>query len=104
MTDPVFTPEQIAEFLGCGVEMLRDIPSFPALVEGHDAQGEPLNGYRMEDFRSWLESIGQRSRRQSRALISLAEAAHLMGMEADHFAQTTMLGMSRFDPLAPCPV
>jgi hypothetical protein len=104
VTIPVFSPEQIAEILGCGIDALNDIPNFPPLVARTNQDGDAVTGYRVADYAEWCQSLGDASKFESRKLISATEAAEILGTDIAHVVQMTLRPMPRFDPLCPRPI
>lgn len=100
----VFSPAQVAETLGCGVSDVCSIRGFPPLVDGVDDEGNPLRGHAVADVAAWIDRITIDARSKARVLISLSEAAELLGVQDDYLVQTCTPGMPRHDRTAPQPI
>jgi hypothetical protein len=94
----LFTADYVAEVLGVHVDALRDIPDFPPLIERGG-----ITGYCADAFLRWGEAIHRKSISDgsTREIVSLFEAADLLGASVREMAQMHMKGAPRFDPFLP---
>ena len=98
----LLTATHLAGIMGIRVDALADIAGLPPMVEITAENGEIIAGYDAGAVMAWGDELDRASSTvDARDLISLQDAANLIGVEIGDITQFCTVGFPRHDPQFP---